>query len=300
MEVMMIVYLTGDFQHTYITYLFLKWLRQHKENEKVLLLSPNLNNENDTIIGKLSAYASSFMVGKFNVSRKVLDRIDRLVEIRRDIDDGFKINGIKLEEEVIFLGLNVIEGGFWKKLKRDPYKGPRFIYADRYLQLWNDEEEYIGDLWEIEMTPDELGYLLGIRFEEADEYDKKRKGMPEKFLAEKWFDGVEIMNSFDGEIDIERARYYYPRTGIVMFRAAYKIIFEEGWPIFKIFIPYNEKDKHRNWVWSELLIFISAVKFLIPFSRFSIVVDRRNEGVEGSLDDFKYHLNIQWEYYYNE
>jgi len=296
----MIIYLTGNFQHTYITYLFVKWLRKHKENEKIFLLSPDLNNENDRVIGKLSAHASSFITSRFKVSRKKLDRIDRLMEVRRDMDEGFKINEIKLDEETIFLGSNVIEGEFLMRLRRDPYKGPRFIYTDKYLQLWNDAEEYLGNLQEIEITPEELGYLLGLRFEEADEYDKRRKGVPEKLWNEKWYDGIEVLKEFEEKIDIDMEKYYYPRTGIVMLRAVYKISFEEGWPLFEIFIPYNEKDKHRGRVWSELVIFISAVKFLIPFSRFLIVADRRNEEVEGFLDDFKYHLNVPWKYYYNE
>ena len=187
------------------------------------------------------------------------------------------------------------------KTKQTFHKGPRFIYSDKYLQLWNDKEEYIGDLKEIEITPDELGELLGIRFYEADEYDKRKRGIPSKLFELKWFDGIGLINRFDEKIDIERTRYYYPRNSIVMFQAVYQIMLEEGWPIFKIFIPYNEKDKHRSRVWSELLIFISAVKFLIPFARFFIVADRRNgDIVEGFLDDFKYHLNIPWEYYYNE
>jgi hypothetical protein len=296
----MIIYLTGDFQHTYITYLFSKWLRYHKPDEKIFLVSPDLNNENDRVIGILSGYASSFMCTSFKASRSVLHRIDHLKDVSRDIDKGLEFNKINLDEEVIFLGLNVIEAGFFEKLRRGSHKGPRFWYTDKYLQLWDDTEKYLGDLGEVEITPEELGYLLGVRFQEADEHDKKRKGIPEKLWGERWFDGVEILKWFDDKIDIERAIYYYPRTGIVLFGAVYKIIFENGYPVFEIFIPYNEKDKYREPIWSELVIFISAIKFLIPFCRFYITIDRRNESVSGPLDYFEYHLNIPWKYWKDE
>jgi hypothetical protein len=296
-RIYMIIYLTEDLYHNYLTYLFVKWLRKMKPNEKILLFSPELNNENDVVVGKLSAYFSTFLSGNFQVLRQKLERIDRLKDVYRDLRKGIDIGETDFENETIFLGSSTIVGGFLLKVRKSWEKGPKFLYADRWLQLWNDEEKYIGDLKEIEITPEELAGLLGIKFYEADEYDKKKGGIPQELLGHRWYDGIGIVDRFDKKIDIEKARYYYPTEGIVLFQMFYSVSFEEGLPVFKIFIPYNEKDKHREGFGMELLIFISAIKFLIPFIRIYIIADHRNERAGSFLDIIKYDLNIPWRYY---
>jgi hypothetical protein len=294
----MIIYLTEDLYHNYLTYLFVKWFRKTKRDDKILLFSPELNNENDVIVGKLSAYASS-LITRFGVRRQKLNRIDRLKEVCTDLETGFGTAEIDFENETIFLGSSTILGSLMLKVKKNckRYSGPKFIYTDKWLQLWDDEEKYMGTLREVEITPDEFGEFLGIRFREADEYDKKKNGIPPELLNFRWFDGIRIIDRFDKKIDIERTKYYYPSEGIVLFKTFYMVSFEEGLPLFKIFIPYNEKDKRKENFGTELLSFIGVVKFLIPFARVFVIADRRNESIGSLLDCIKTDLNILWRYY---